>query len=52
MRVLLFLFFFRPQYYRLIEECVSQIVLHRDGIDPDFSTQRFKIDVDPLIGYR
>lgn len=39
----------RPQYYKLIEECISQIVLHRSGVDPDFSTKRFQIDVDPLI---
>ena len=40
----------RPQYYKLIEECISQIVLHRSGVDPDFSTRKFQIDVDPLIG--
>ncbi|XP_034951214.1 protein diaphanous isoform X2 [Chelonus insularis] len=40
----------RPAYYKLIEECVSQIVLHRSGCDPDFSaTKRFQIDVQPLI---
>ncbi|XP_076669045.1 diaphanous related formin 1 isoform X3 [Andrena cerasifolii] len=40
----------RPAYYKLIEECVSQIVLHRSGSDPDFSaTKRFQIDVQPLI---
>lgn len=39
----------RPQYYKLIEECISQIVLHRSGVDPDFSTRKFQIDVDPLI---
>lgn len=43
-------FICRPQYYKLIEECISQIVLHRSGVDPDFSTKRFQIDVDPLIG--
>ena len=26
----------RPAYYKLIEECVSQIVLHKSGYDPDF----------------
>lgn len=48
----LFFSFFsnRPAYYKLIEECVSQIVLHRSGCDPDFSaTKRFQIDVQPLI---
>ncbi|KAL0116688.1 hypothetical protein PUN28_009956 [Cardiocondyla obscurior] len=40
----------RPAYYKLIEECISQIVLHRSGCDPDFSaTKRFQIDVQPLI---
>ncbi|XP_031777153.1 protein diaphanous isoform X5 [Nasonia vitripennis] len=40
----------RSAYYKLIEECVSQIVLHRSGCDPDFSaTKRFQIDVQPLI---
>ena len=42
---------FRPQYYKLIEECVSQIVLHKNGVDPDFRhTKRFELDVEPLIG--
>jgi len=40
----------RPAYYKLIEECVSQIVLHKSGCDPDFrATKRFNIDVEPLI---
>ncbi|XP_059080530.1 protein diaphanous-like isoform X3 [Tigriopus californicus] len=40
----------RPAYYKLIEECVSQIVLHKSGCDPDFrATKRFNIDVSPLI---
>lgn len=40
----------RPAYYKLIEECVSQIVLHKSGLDPDFRlTKRFEIDVEPLI---
>ena len=42
--------FTRPQYYKLIEECISQIVLHRGGIDPDFALKRIEIDVEPLIG--
>ena len=38
-------------YYQLIEECVTQIVLHKNGVDPDFRrTKRFDIDVEPLIG--
>ncbi|GBP24839.1 Protein diaphanous homolog 3 [Eumeta japonica] len=40
----------RPAYYKLIEECVTQIVLHKNGYDPDFrATVRFNIDVQPLI---
>ena len=40
----------RPQYYKLIEECVTQIVLHRNGLDPDFRhTKKFEIDVEPLL---
>merc|ERR1719430_1013511 len=40
----------RPAYYNLVEECVSQIVLHKSGCDPDFrATKRFEIDVEPLV---
>ncbi|KAF0298551.1 Protein diaphanous [Amphibalanus amphitrite] len=40
----------RVAYFKLIEECVSQIVLHKSGVDPDFrATKRFKLDVEPLI---
>ncbi|XP_034019376.1 protein diaphanous homolog 3-like [Thalassophryne amazonica] len=38
-------YFVRPQYFKIIEECVSQIVLHRDGTDPDFSYRK-RLDVD------
>lgn len=37
--------FIRQQYFKLIDECVSQIVLHRDGIDPDFSYRK-RLDLD------
>ncbi|XP_062958620.1 protein diaphanous homolog 3 isoform X2 [Cynocephalus volans] len=37
--------FIRQQYFKLINECVSQIVLHRDGMDPDF-TYRKRLDLD------
>ncbi|KAM8785913.1 protein diaphanous homolog 3 isoform 1-T1 [Rhynchonycteris naso] len=37
--------FIRQQYFKLIDECVSQIVLHRDGMDPDF-TYRKRLDLD------
>lgn len=43
----------RPAYFKLIAECVSQIVLCRSGVDPDFRAhQRFQIDVDSMIGVR
>uniref|UniRef100_A0A4W3HJI5 Diaphanous-related formin 3 n=1 Tax=Callorhinchus milii TaxID=7868 RepID=A0A4W3HJI5_CALMI len=38
-------YFVRPQYFKIIEECVSQIVLHRSATDPDF-TYRKRLDVD------
>ena len=42
--------YLRPAYFKLIEECVSQIVLHKSGCDPNFSsTSRFEIDVEPLV---
>ncbi|RXG68266.1 Protein diaphanous-like protein 3 [Armadillidium vulgare] len=40
----------RSAYYKLIEECVSQIVLHKNGLDPDFrATKRFDLKVDVLL---
>nr|CAH0100887.1 unnamed protein product [Daphnia galeata] len=40
----------KVSYYKLIEECIAQVVLHKSGCDPDFSaTKRFQIDVEPLI---
>ena len=41
----------RPQFFKLLDQCVTQIVLHKSGIDPDFHyTKKFNVDVDPLIG--
>uniref|UniRef100_A0AAY4DQ38 Diaphanous related formin 1 n=1 Tax=Denticeps clupeoides TaxID=299321 RepID=A0AAY4DQ38_9TELE len=40
----------RPQYYKLIDECVAQIVLHRNGADPDFKCRKLQIDTEGLIG--
>jgi hypothetical protein len=39
----------RPAYFKLIEECVSQIVLQKSGIDPDFNKKRFDLDLQPLL---
>ncbi|KAA0707585.1 Protein diaphanous -like protein 3 [Triplophysa tibetana] len=38
-------YFTRPQYFKIIEECVSQIILHRNGTDPDFNYRK-RLDVD------
>ena len=42
--------FARPQYFKLIDECVSQIVLHKSGVDPDFGARKLQIDVEDIIG--
>ncbi|XP_044538761.1 protein diaphanous homolog 2 [Gracilinanus agilis] len=43
-------YYVRPQYYKIIEECVSQIVLHVSGMDPDFKyRQRLDVDFTHLI---
>ncbi|XP_072486712.1 protein diaphanous homolog 1 [Notamacropus eugenii] len=39
----------RPQYYKLIDECISQIVLHKNGTDPDFKCRHLQIDIEGLI---
>uniref|UniRef100_A0A7M4ERV6 Diaphanous related formin 2 n=1 Tax=Crocodylus porosus TaxID=8502 RepID=A0A7M4ERV6_CROPO len=38
-------YYIRPQYYKIIEECISQIILHCNGMDPDFIC-RGRLDVD------
>uniref|UniRef100_A0A674ACJ5 Diaphanous related formin 2 n=1 Tax=Salmo trutta TaxID=8032 RepID=A0A674ACJ5_SALTR len=44
-------YYIRPQYYKVIEECVSQVVLHRSGMDPDFGyRERLDVDFTLLIG--
>lgn len=40
---------FRPAYFQLIEECVSQIVLHKAGCDPNFDSRDFHIDTSVLL---
>ncbi|MCJ8735748.1 hypothetical protein PDJAM_G00251050 [Pangasius djambal] len=39
----------RPQYYKLMDECIAQIVLHRNGCDPDFKCRNLQLDVEALI---
>lgn len=41
----------RPQYFKLVDKCVTQIVLQKSGLDPDFHyTKKIYLDVDMLIG--
>uniref|UniRef100_A0A8P4GEI9 Diaphanous related formin 1 n=1 Tax=Dicentrarchus labrax TaxID=13489 RepID=A0A8P4GEI9_DICLA len=40
----------RPQYYKLIDECIAQIVLHRNGADPDFKCRNLSLNIESLIG--
>uniref|UniRef100_A0A8C4NV64 Diaphanous related formin 1 n=1 Tax=Dicentrarchus labrax TaxID=13489 RepID=A0A8C4NV64_DICLA len=39
----------RPQYYKLIDECIAQIVLHRNGADPDFKCRNLSLNIESLI---
>ena len=41
---------FRPQYFKLVDECISQIVLQRNGYDPDFKARKLQFDIEQLIG--
>ncbi|XP_048450357.1 protein diaphanous homolog 1-like, partial [Rhincodon typus] len=38
-----------PQYYKLLDECVSQVVLQKNGSDPDFKCRKISLDVEHLI---
>lgn len=40
---------YKTAYYKLIEECVSQIVLHKSGVDPNFKSRDFHIDTSVLL---
>jgi len=39
----------RPQYFKLVDECISQIVLQRNGYDPDFKARKLQFDIEQLI---
>ncbi|CAG5990852.1 unnamed protein product, partial [Menidia menidia] len=41
----------RPQYYQLIDECIAQIVLHRNGADPDFKCRKLSFNIEHLIDH-
>ncbi|KAE8584397.1 hypothetical protein XENTR_v10020951 [Xenopus tropicalis] len=38
-------YYIRPQYYKVIDECVGQVVLQCSGMDPDFR-YRGRLDID------
>ncbi|XP_029367824.1 protein diaphanous homolog 1 isoform X1 [Echeneis naucrates] len=42
-------YFARPQYYKLIDECIAQIVLHKNGADPDFKCRNLSFNIEGLI---
>ena len=40
----------RTLYFKLIEECIAQIVLNKSGVDPDFGYRRLiQLDVEALL---
>ncbi|WKX99729.1 hypothetical protein Q1695_014531 [Nippostrongylus brasiliensis] len=40
----------RLSYFRLIESCVNEIVLHKNGVDPDFDSQfHFETPVSEIV---
>ncbi|KAJ8921203.1 hypothetical protein NQ315_013675 [Exocentrus adspersus] len=39
----------RPAYFKLIEEVISQIVLHKSGLDPDFKKNHIDIDLQSVL---
>ncbi|KAG8439022.1 hypothetical protein GDO86_005280 [Hymenochirus boettgeri] len=39
----------RPHYYKLIDEVISQIILQRNGSDPDFKCKHLDVEVEKLI---
>ncbi|XP_028145731.1 protein diaphanous isoform X2 [Diabrotica virgifera virgifera] len=39
----------RPAYFKLIEEVITQIVLNKAGLDPDFKKKHIDIDLQPLL---
>lgn len=40
---------FRVAYFKLFEEVISQIVLNKSGVDPNFKSRQLNIDVEPLL---
>eukprot|EP00079_Xenopus_tropicalis_P023054 XP_012815149.1 PREDICTED: protein diaphanous homolog 1 isoform X3 [Xenopus tropicalis] len=41
----------RPQYYKLIDEVISQIILQKNGADPDFKCKHVNIEIENLIDH-
>ncbi|XP_069841840.1 protein diaphanous homolog 2 isoform X1 [Dendropsophus ebraccatus] len=45
-------FYIRPQYYKVVDECVGQIVLQCGGMDPDFKYKgRLDVDFSHLVDF-
>ncbi|KAK2849116.1 hypothetical protein Q5P01_008950 [Channa striata] len=42
-------YFARPQYYKLLDECIAQVVLHKNGADPDFKCRHLTFNIEGLI---
>ncbi|OCT87865.1 hypothetical protein XELAEV_18021567mg [Xenopus laevis] len=41
----------RPQYYKLIDEVIAQIILQRNGADPDFRCKHVNVEIENLIDH-
>ncbi|OCT88420.1 protein diaphanous homolog 1 isoform X1 [Xenopus laevis] len=41
----------RPQYYKLIDEVISQIILQKNGADPDFKCKHVSVEIENLIDH-
>ncbi|XP_066480618.1 protein diaphanous homolog 1 [Tiliqua scincoides] len=39
----------RPQYFRLIDECISQVVLQKNGVDPDFKCKHLELNIEAVV---
>ncbi|CAG9862213.1 unnamed protein product [Phyllotreta striolata] len=39
----------RSAYFKIIEEVIAQVVLHKSGLDPDFKKNHIEIDLQSLL---
>lgn len=40
---------YRVAYFKLFEEVISQIVLNKSGVDPNFKSRQLNFDIEPLL---